>query len=89
MPAQGTLSLYIRDQKVGAGRIRTQPGQVRPRRRRAGSRALRCRAGDGWLRRPARRGGSSAGTIMRVLVDVSGQPFVDLAREAAAAFARQ
>ena len=31
----------------------------------------------------------TGGTVKRVVIDVSGQPFVDLAREAAAAFARQ
>jgi hypothetical protein len=27
MPAQGTLGLYLRDEKVGKGLIRTQPGK--------------------------------------------------------------
>ena len=27
MPAQGTLSLYIRDEKAGEGKIMTQPGK--------------------------------------------------------------
>jgi arylsulfatase len=31
----------------------------------------------------------AGGTIERVLIDVSGEAFVDVAREAAAAFARQ
>jgi len=31
----------------------------------------------------------TGGTITRVVIDVSGQAFVDLAREAAAAYARQ
>jgi hypothetical protein len=31
----------------------------------------------------------TGGTIKRLIIDVSGQPFVDLAKEAAAAYARQ
>ena len=45
MPAEGTLSLYIDDDKVGEGKIKTQPGQVLPRRRRAQHRQGRRRAG--------------------------------------------
>jgi Sulfatase len=88
MPTQGTLSLYIRDQKVGQATIRTQPGKFG--------------LGGGGL--VVGRSGAEpvtddytgdapwpfvGGTIKRVLIDVSGAPFVDLATEARAAFARQ
>ena len=88
-PPQGTLSLHIRDQQVGEATIRTQPGEVRARRRRAGRRPLGRRAGHRRLPRRARRGRSSAATIKRVVIDVSGEAFVDLAQEARAAFAHQ
>jgi arylsulfatase len=88
MPTQGTLSLYIRDQKVGEDTIRTQPGKFG--------------LGGGGL--VVGRSGAEpvthdytgeppwpflGGTIERLVIDVSGEPFVDLAAEARAAFARQ
>ena len=88
LPAQGTLSLYIRDHNAGAATIRTQPGKFGL----GGGGLVVGRSGaepviDGY---PGQRPwGFTGGTVMRVVVDVSGQPFVDLAREAAAAFARQ
>jgi arylsulfatase A-like enzyme len=86
--AVGTLSLYHGDEKVGEGRIRTQPGKF-------------SLAGDGlcvgrdssdpvsddypgeapW--------GFTGGTINRVAIDVSGEPYVDLEREAVAMMARE
>ena len=50
MPTQGTLSLYIRDQKVGEDTIRTQPGKFGLGRW-PGPRTLRGRAGRPRLRR--------------------------------------
>jgi hypothetical protein len=62
-------------------------GEVRSRRRRPRCRTLGRRTG-----RRVRRPGSVAlrrGTIKRVVIDVSGEAFVDLATEAKVAFARQ
>ena len=88
MPTQGTLSLYVRDQKLGEDTIRTQPGKFG--------------LGGGGL--VVGRSGAEpvsddyagdapwpfvGGTIKRVFIDVSGEAFVDLATEARAAFARQ
>jgi arylsulfatase len=84
----GTLSLFHGDVKVGEGRIRTQPGKF-------------AIAGDGLCvgrdssdpvtndypgTAPFRFTG---GTINRVAVDVSGEPYVDLEREAVAMMARE
>jgi arylsulfatase len=86
--ATGMLSLYHGDQKVGEGRIKTQPGKF-------------SIAGEGLT---VGRDSSepvtddyagnhpypfSGGTINRVAVDVSGDPYVDLEREAAAIMARE
>ena len=87
MPAQGTLSLYVRDKKVGEGAIRTQPGKFG-----LGGGGLVVGqsgaepVGEYVGERPWAFVG---GTIKRLFIDVSGEPFVDLATEAKAAFARQ
>ena len=88
MPPQGTLSLYIRDQKVGEDTIRTQPGKFGL----GGGGLVVGRSGAEPVAHDY--AGESpwtfvGGTIKRVLIDVSGEPFVDLAAEARAAFARQ
>ena len=86
--ATGTLSLYHGDQKVAEGRIKTQPGMF-------------MIAGEGLC--VGRDSGESVtadypgehphtftgGTIKRVAVDVSGDPYVDLEREAQAMLARE
>jgi arylsulfatase len=86
--AAGTLSLYHGDRKVGEQRIKTQPGKF-------------MIAGEGLC--VGRDGGEpvtadypgvhphafTGGTINRVAVDVSGEPYVDLEREAAAMMARE
>jgi arylsulfatase len=88
MPTQGTLSLYVRDAKVAEDTIRTQPGKFGL----GGGGLVVGRSGaepvahDYAGESPWRFLG---GTIKRVLIDVSGEPFVDLAAEARAAFARQ
>jgi arylsulfatase len=88
MPPQGTLSLHIREQQVGEGRIMTQPGKFGL----GGGGLAVGRSGaepvsDDY---PGQRPWAfTGGTIRRVVIDVSGQPFADLAREAAAAYARQ
>jgi arylsulfatase len=87
MPTEGTLTLHFRDEAVGEGRIKTQPGKF-------------SLAGEGL--NIGKDGGEAVtddypgqspwafvgGTIHKAVIDVSGEPFVDLAREAAAAFAR-
>jgi arylsulfatase len=84
----GVLSLYHGDHKVGEGRIKTQPGMF-------------SLAGEGLCvgrdsgaavtddypgQRPYRFTG---GTIKRVVIDVSGDPYVDMAREAEAMLMRE
>ena len=86
--AVGTLSLFHGDVKVGEGRIKTQPGKF-------------SLAGDGLC---VGRDSSdpvtgdypgaapwafTGGTINRVAVDVSGEPYVDLEREAVAMMSRE
>jgi arylsulfatase len=86
--ATGLLSLYYGDRKVGEGRIRTQPGKF-------------AIAGEGLC--VGRDNGEAVtedypgtrpwrftdGTIKRVIVNVSGRPYVDLEREAVAMLARE
>jgi arylsulfatase len=87
MPAEGTLTLRVGEEPVGQGRIRTQPGKF-------------SIAGEGLAigkdtgepvtadypgQAPWRFTG---GTIHRAAVDVSGEPFVDLAAEVRMAFMR-
>jgi arylsulfatase len=87
MPAEGTLTLHFGERKVGEGRIKTQPGKF-------------SLAGEGL--NVGKEGGEPVtddypgdypwafvgGTVKRAIIDVSGQPFVDLAQEARMAFAR-
>lgn len=87
MPAEGTLTLRAGDMTVGQGRIKTQPGKF-------------SIAGEGL--NVGKDGGEpvtddypgrapwafAGGPIRRAAVDVSGQPFVDLAAEARMAFMR-
>ena len=80
--ATGILSLYYGDKKVGEGRIKTQPGGYMI----AGEGlAVGRDVGDPVTQdypgeRPYRFTG---GTINRVAVDVSGEPYIDMEREAA------
>ncbi|MFC0452143.1 arylsulfatase [Rhodococcus jostii] len=85
--AHGMLTLYYGDRKVGEGRIKTQPGKF-------------SIAGEGLT--AGRDTGEpvtddypgtapwafTGGTLNRVVVDVSGEPYVDLEREAAAMLSR-
>ncbi len=88
IPAEGTLSLHIREQKVGEGTIKTQLGKFGL----GGGGLVVGRSGaepvtDDY---PGERPWAfTGGSVKQVLIDVSGQPFVDLAREARAAYARQ
>ena len=86
--ATGTLSLYHGEKQVGAARIKTQPGKF-------------SIAGEGLC--VGRDGGESVtddypgsaprgftgGTIDRIEVDLNGEPYVDLEREAVAVLARE
>ena len=86
--ANGTLSLWHGETKVGEARIKTQPGKF-------------MIAGEGLC--VGRDGGSgvttdypgtepwrfTGGTIRRVAVDVSGEPYIDLEREAVAMMMRE
>jgi arylsulfatase len=86
--AQGTLTLWYGDRQVGEARIKTQPGKF-------------AIAGEGLC--VGRDSGEpvtddypgdslwafTGGTLRRVAVDVSGQPYIDLEREAAAMIARE
>jgi arylsulfatase A-like enzyme len=86
--ATGILSLYHGDKKVGEGRIKTQPGKF-------------SLAGEGLT--VGRDSGEpvtddypgpepwafTGGTIHRVAVDVSGEPYLDLEREAQAMLMRE
>jgi arylsulfatase A-like enzyme len=88
MPAQGTLTLHIRDKAVGSGQIHTQPGKFGL----GGGGLVFGRSGaepvsDDY---PGERPWAfNGGTVKRVVIDVSGDAFIDLTKEAAAAFARQ
>jgi hypothetical protein len=86
--ATGILSLFHGDTKVGEGRIKTQPGVYMI----AGEGlAIGRDVGDPVTQdypgeRPYRFTG---GTIKRVAVDVSGEPYIDLEREAQAMLMRE
>lgn len=88
MPTVGTLSLYINDEKVGEGKIMTQPGNF-------------SLVGEGLNvgKDPASpvtddyEGTSPyafiGGVIKEAIVDVSGEPFMDLELEALAIMKRE
>jgi arylsulfatase len=88
MPATGTLSLFIDDEKVGEGRIMTQPGNF-------------SLVGEGLNvgKDPAEPitddyPGTSpytftGGTIKEAVVDVSGEHYMDLELEALALMKRE
>jgi len=87
MPTEGTLTLHMREKAVGEAKIKTQPGKF-------------SLAGEGL--NIGREGAEPVtddypgdrpwafvgGRIHKAVIDVSGQPFVDLAEEARMAFAR-
>jgi arylsulfatase len=86
--AVGTLSLYHGDVKVGEGRIKTQPGKFS-----IGGEGL-CVGRDSADPVTSDYPGAApwaftGGTINRVAVDVSGEPYVDLEREAVAMMSRE
>src|SRR4029078_8577409 len=87
MPTEGTLSLYINEDKVGESTIKTQPAKF-------------SLAGEGL--NVGKDGGEAVtddypgtspwafvgGTIRQAVVDVAGDPWVDLEKDVIAAFAR-
>jgi hypothetical protein len=86
--ATGILSLYHGDRRVGQGRIKTQPGKFSIAGeglsvgRDTGEPVTDDYPGDApWQ--------FTGGTINRVAVDVSGEPYVDLEREAVAMLSRE
>jgi arylsulfatase len=87
MPAEGTLTLYIGDDKVGEGRIKTQPGNFS-----LAGEGLNVGKDSGEPVTDDFPGSSPwgfiGGTVVKAVIDVSGEEFEDLAAEARAAFAR-
>ncbi|MET8779719.1 arylsulfatase [Nocardia sp. NPDC004654] len=86
--ARGTLSLYYGERKVGEGRIRTQPGKfsIAGEGLHAGRDSAEAVTDDYPGTFPWKFTG---GTLHRVAVDVSGEPYVDLEREAVAMLSRE
>ncbi|MDN7026022.1 arylsulfatase [Methanoculleus sp. FWC-SCC1] len=85
--AHGTLTLYINDIQVGEARIKTQPGYFDL----AGKglsigRHLGEAVTDDY---PGEPPWAFTGTIHKVMVDVTGEPYVHLEKEAAAMMARE
>jgi arylsulfatase A-like enzyme len=86
--ANGTLTLWYGDRKVGEGRIRTQPGKFA-----IGGEGL-CIGRDGGDPVTGDYPGAppcafTGGVLHRVAIDVSGDPYLDLEAEAAAMLARE
>ncbi|HEY7278803.1 MAG TPA: arylsulfatase, partial [Trebonia sp.] len=86
--ATGILSLYHADHKVGEARIKTQPGKfsIAGEGLCAGRDSGEPVTGDYPGNAPWQFTG---GTIKRVIVNVSGKPYVDLEREAIAMMTRE
>jgi arylsulfatase len=86
--AQGTLSLYHGDRLVGEGKIRTQPGKFS-----IGGEGLNAGRDGGEPVTDDYPGTApwafTGGTLKRLAIDVSGEPYIDLEREAAAMLARE
>ncbi|MFN8519854.1 MAG: arylsulfatase [Chloroflexota bacterium] len=87
MPTHGTVTLYVDDQAVGSAEIKTQPGNFSlvgeglNVGRDPGEPVTTDYAGRGDF-------AFTGGTIRQVIVDVSGEAYVDLEKEAIAIFAR-
>jgi hypothetical protein len=88
MPTTGTLSLFINDEKVGEGRIMTQPGNFS-----LVGEGLNVGKDPGEPVTADYPGTHpfpfTGGTIKKAIVDVSGEPFIDLEKEAIAMMARE
>ena len=87
MPAEGTLTLHVGENEVGRGRIKTQPGKfsIAGEGLNIGKDGAEPVSDDYPGQAPWPFTG---GTIWRATVDVSGQPFVNLAAEARMALLR-
>ena len=86
MPATARCP-YHHEEKVGGGNIQTQPGKFR----------LWARGSTSAVTAPTRsphdypasgQWAFAGGTINEVIVDVSGDPFIDIEKEAVGAFMR-
>jgi arylsulfatase len=88
MPAHGMLTLYINDEAVGSGQIKTQPGNFSlvGEGLNVGKDVGEAVTDDYPGSRPWEFTG---GTITQVIVDVSGEPFVDIEKEALAMMSRE
>src|SRR4030095_15851544 len=86
MPTTGTLSLFINDEKVGEGRIMTQPGNFS-----LVGEGLNVGEGPGEPVTADYSGTNpfpfTGGTIAKAIVDVSGEPSIDLQKESNAMIA--
>jgi arylsulfatase A-like enzyme len=86
--AHGTLSLYHGERKVAEGQVRTQPGFFS-----LAGEGLTVGRDSGEAVTPDYPGTApwrfTGGTLHRVVVDVSGAPYVDLEREAVAMLSRE
>ncbi|MFI7166802.1 arylsulfatase [Rhodococcus erythropolis] len=86
--AHGVLSLYHGDRKIGEGRIRTQPGKFS-----LTGEGLNAGRDSGEPVTDDYSGTApwafTGGTLNRVAIDVSGEPYVDLEREAVAMLSRE
>ena len=87
--ATGILSLYHGDTKVGEGRDQDPARRVHRSPARACASAATAASRSPTTTRASRRTRFTGGTINRVAVDVSGEPYVDLEREAAAMMSRE
>ncbi len=85
--AHGTVALYINDQKVGEGRIKTQPAYFDL----AGKGlSVGLSQGDAVTDDyPGERPWAFTGTVHKIMVDVTGEPYAHLEKEAAAMMARE
>jgi arylsulfatase A-like enzyme len=88
MPTTGTLSLFVDDKKVGEGQIMTQPGNFSlvGEGLNIGKDAGEPVTDDYPGSRPY---AFTGGTIKEVIVDVSGEAYLDLEKEAVALMARE
>jgi len=88
MPAHGKLTLYINDKAVGSGEIKTQPGNFSlvGEGLNVGQDPGEPVTSDYAGERPY---SFTGGTIKQVIVDVSGEHFIDIEREAVAMMKRE
>jgi arylsulfatase len=88
MPARGKLALYIDEEKVGEGEIMTQPGNFSlvGEGLNVGKDPGEPVTSDYTGERPF---GFTGGRIYEVIVDVSGEAYLDLEKEAIAMMARE